>query len=616
MNKFSATVYFLLLLLGGYQILSAQVNEQDSLALVALYDSTDGENWVNSTNWLTGDVSDWFGVTVSDGRVTELSLFNNNMIGTLPPKIGDLTGMQILSIGLSQISGSIPPEIGNLTNLTVLNLQQNFLTGTIPAEVGNLVNLMTCRLQGNQLNGSIPPKLGDLIKLESLYLNGNLLTGNLPDEIANLVNLKTLTVFGNQLTGEIPDGLWNLVNLETLNLSNNLFVGTIPPEIKNLVKLTELSIGRNQLNGNIPTEIGDLVNLWYLFLASNNHSGTIPEEIGNLENLEVLYLSGNDLSGSLPSAIGNLIKLVTLHLGGNQLSGAIPEEFYHLIHLRSLRLSSNQFSDTISSKIADFTELNDLRIEDNMFFGALPEELNELSALEYAYLQDNDFEVLPDLAADTSLTELIIWNNRFTFEDIEPNMFVTYFYYTPQDSIGQKIDTTVSPGSSIEFSISVGGTANQYQWIKDGLDIEGANSSAYLLEDINEEDTGSYTCKITNTIATELTLYSRPINVVLSSASGLSDHSNMIPKDFVLDQNYPNPFNPSTMIHYQLPLISDVRLAVYNVLGQKIITLVSERQEAGHYQVQWDAGKVSNGIYYYHFQAGDYHDLKKMVFIK
>ncbi|MCH7676239.1 hypothetical protein IH879_14990 [candidate division KSB1 bacterium] len=66
------------------QKLSAQVPAQDSLALVALYDSTDGANWTDNTRWLTASVSTWFGVTVSGGRVTDVSLSSNNLNGHIP----------------------------------------------------------------------------------------------------------------------------------------------------------------------------------------------------------------------------------------------------------------------------------------------------------------------------------------------------------------------------------------------------------------------------------------------------------------------------------------------------------------------------------------------------
>ena len=67
---------------------SSQVLESDSLALVALYNATDGDNWTNNTNWLTGDVSPWHGISVGEGRVNGLGFSNYNFTGPLPTEIG------------------------------------------------------------------------------------------------------------------------------------------------------------------------------------------------------------------------------------------------------------------------------------------------------------------------------------------------------------------------------------------------------------------------------------------------------------------------------------------------------------------------------------------------
>jgi hypothetical protein len=93
-------------------------------------------------------------------------------------------------------------------------------------------------------------------------------------------------------------------------------------------------------------------------------------------------------------------------------------------------------------------------------------------------------------------------------------------------------------------------------------------------------------------------------------------NSTNVPTTFNLNQNYPNPFNNATMITYQLSRTSPVELIVYNLLGQKVATLVSHRQQAGVYHVNWDAGNMSSGIYYYQLQAGEYQDMKKMLLIR
>ncbi len=93
-------------------------------------------------------------------------------------------------------------------------------------------------------------------------------------------------------------------------------------------------------------------------------------------------------------------------------------------------------------------------------------------------------------------------------------------------------------------------------------------------------------------------------------------HANKKPTDFQLEQNYPNPFNPSTTITYQLPTASNVSLKIFDVLGREVATLVNERQNAGQYQVRFDATRLASGMYFYRLQAGGYIETKKMMLVK
>jgi hypothetical protein len=92
-------------------------------------------------------------------------------------------------------------------------------------------------------------------------------------------------------------------------------------------------------------------------------------------------------------------------------------------------------------------------------------------------------------------------------------------------------------------------------------------------------------------------------------------------KGFSISQNYPNPFNPDTKITYQLPKAEHVSLEIYNLLGQRIRTLVNENKEAGIYEIQWngkdEAGRdMPAGMYSYKIKAGNFSEIKKMSFVK
>jgi len=94
------------------------------------------------------------------------------------------------------------------------------------------------------------------------------------------------------------------------------------------------------------------------------------------------------------------------------------------------------------------------------------------------------------------------------------------------------------------------------------------------------------------------------------------DERRLRPERFALEKNYPNPFNPTTTINYELPITNYVELNVFNVLGQKIVSLVSENQAAGSYKIEWDATGFASGIYYYRLEAGDFVSTRKLILLK
>jgi hypothetical protein len=93
---------------------------------------------------------------------------------------------------------------------------------------------------------------------------------------------------------------------------------------------------------------------------------------------------------------------------------------------------------------------------------------------------------------------------------------------------------------------------------------------------------------------------------------------NNLPDKFILQQNFPNPFNPSTKIRYTVPSGSfeQIRIEVYDILGNKVITLVNEEKPAGTYEINFDGGELSSGVYYYKMISSNNTDVKKMLLLK
>ena len=282
------------------------VENPDRAALVALYEATDGPNWINSENWLTdAPLGEWFGVeTNREGRVVTLAM-----------SYWDSQTEQWVSNG---VSGPIPPELGNLANLERLYLHENDLTGPIPTELGRLANLERLYLHENDLTGPIPTELGRLANLERLFLHENDLTGPIPTELGRLANLERLFLHENDLTGPIPTELGRLANLERLFLHENDLTGPIPTELGRLTDLEVLYLGGNDLTGPIPTELGRLTDLEALSLGSNDLTGLIPPELGELASLTWLSLRNNDLTGPIPRSLLDLARLTRFYFRGNE----------------------------------------------------------------------------------------------------------------------------------------------------------------------------------------------------------------------------------------------------------------------------------------------------------
>lgn len=94
------------------------------------------------------------------------------------------------------------------------------------------------------------------------------------------------------------------------------------------------------------------------------------------------------------------------------------------------------------------------------------------------------------------------------------------------------------------------------------------------------------------------------------------EDKNLTPSEFILSQNYPNPFNSSSVIKYSIPKSSQLKIKIFNTLGEEIETLVNEEKLAGIYELTWNAVKLPSGVYFYRLQAGDFVETKKMILLK
>ncbi|NQV38792.1 MAG: T9SS type A sorting domain-containing protein [Candidatus Marinimicrobia bacterium] len=97
---------------------------------------------------------------------------------------------------------------------------------------------------------------------------------------------------------------------------------------------------------------------------------------------------------------------------------------------------------------------------------------------------------------------------------------------------------------------------------------------------------------------------------------GIQEDVTTLPTNFFLQQNFPNPFNPITTIEYEIPKRSDVQIIIYDILGRKVTTLISETQEVGYKSIEWNASRAASGMYFYQIRAGKFVQTRKMVLLK
>lgn len=492
------------------------ISETDSLVLVKLYEDTDGPNWTNKSNWLSNQpIRTWYGITVVGDNITEIRLKKNNLTGSIPAELGQLTSLEYLSLDTNNLTENIPVELGNLTSLGYLYLSGNQLTGSIPSELGNLNNLLLLYLAGNSLSGIIPVSLANLSAIRWLDLTENELTGNIPPEFGQFSAIEYLDLSNNQLSGSTPVELANLSALKWIVLSSNQLSGTIPTELGGMANLEMLYLNNNQLTGSIPVELSNISNMRWLNLGQNQLTGSLTAGFSNLSKLELIYLNDNLLTGSVPSELGAIPSLRWVNLGLNQFSGTIPNEIWQS-DFSLLYLDNNQLTGTLPSALGSMTNIEWLNLNSNLFTGSIPSEISQLNRLKILKLDSNHLDEMPDIIAPDSITDLTVFGNKFTFEDLEQNMDLlpsVNFVYSPQDSIGVSETITKNEGETFSYTLTTGGTQNSYQWFKDGEILPLQTSATIDINNLSAADAGTYYCEVINTLVPGLILTSREITL-------------------------------------------------------------------------------------------------------
>ncbi|MBX2976728.1 MAG: T9SS type A sorting domain-containing protein [Ignavibacteriaceae bacterium] len=151
-----------------------------------------------------------------------------------------------------------------------------------------------------------------------------------------------------------------------------------------------------------------------------------------------------------------------------------------------------------------------------------------------------------------------------------------------------------------------------FNYDKQGYEVSlegiGTNREVYLrLSTLSNDETSGYS--LTQRYSDETILgktHTKKINYTGTEK----------PTEYALYQNYPNPFNPTTTITYQIPKEGLVTLKIYDILGKEVTTLINEEKQAGKYSIEFNASKISSGVYLYELRSNEYKSTKKLMLMK
>lgn len=405
---------------------------EEKQALVDIYNNCDGENWSPSWNrWdLSKDPSEWKGVTIKDGHVTELKIQGQKVKGEIPSSIGNLKELQLLYCSSNQIS-KFPDELFTLPKLREFyaDLQnrggEKTLKQEFPKKV-NLPELETLYLADNEISGSLPADI-NLPKLKTFGMQNNKMTGDIPEVLAQCPSLQFFYVFGNDFTGKIPQDWSACTNLIQIIADNNKNLGgNFPASFTDLPKLQSISLQWTAIEGEIPSTIGNLTGMTDLLLTGSKMGGKIPENIGACTSLVQLALGECRFEGPIPEAIGTLTNLVLFQLTGNNIGGGFPLSLCNLPQLQDLRLAKCGLTGEIPAEMfpSDNTKsdglksLKNLDLSFNELSGVIPQEIQNCSTLTRLWLSGNHLDGNPcgyfTYENFPRLIQIEIADNKFT----------------------------------------------------------------------------------------------------------------------------------------------------------------------------------------------------------
>jgi Leucine rich repeat len=309
-------------------------------------------------------------------RMTFFDVRNNQLQGTFPEWIGaEWVEMKELAFANNQMNGTLPASLEDLSNLRTLSLAHNAFKSSI-RHVNALQSLEYLYLQENEFTGIVDDAFfNGLKKLIQLDVSSNKLTSTrIPSHLFEYPFLKVLHLGSNKLMGSVSDLRNENLQLEYLSLSNNILDGTLPETLSQLRGLKHLDVTANNFSGDIPVTLSTMKSLSFLFLSENAFTpGPVPDFLSSTPHLRELSLSLTHRTGTLPGQwLESLPNLVLLDVSYNDMEGTLPSTLWEHPRLQFLLLNRNRFSDTLPDGIND-TQLQLLSLDKNNLEGDFSE---------------------------------------------------------------------------------------------------------------------------------------------------------------------------------------------------------------------------------------------------
>lgn len=315
-------VYILAIIFSIPFIGFSQDRESDSLALVSIYQSLDGDNWPQNDNWLSDlPLEEWKGIGTFNDRVNKLEIKSQasaGIAGDFPLQVLDLTELKTFELGNISINGPIPESLVQLTKLDRIVFKYCNLTGDLPLIFDQFENLRTLVLSFNELTGPLPA-LPQSMSLA--YIDRNQFSGSIPESWSGN-EISNLEIHGNNLTGNY-DILSTMPSLRSITIGDNDWdEHTLPLWIDDIPFLNRFSCNGCNIIGEIPSELDFSTKESYsgMFLSDNQLSGDISILFNNPEFDKKLYLRvrNNNFSGELP--VHKMVSFNQLDVYGNHYS--------------------------------------------------------------------------------------------------------------------------------------------------------------------------------------------------------------------------------------------------------------------------------------------------------